>query len=78
MVGGITRVIPITGLTAPFLAQGGSSMIASWITVALILRVSDAARRPAPRAQGWSEYAAEQPTTGSLPALSGPGEGGAA
>ena len=55
VLGGITRTIPLTGLTAPFLAQGGSSMIASWAMIAVLLRISDAARRPADVEKPW-EY----------------------
>jgi cell division protein FtsW (lipid II flippase) len=44
IVGGVTRVIPLTGVTLPFISYGGSSIIANFVLVALVLLVSDRAR----------------------------------
>jgi cell division protein FtsW (lipid II flippase) len=49
IVGGVTRLIPLTGITTPFLSQGGSSLVASWMLIGVLVRISDAARQPAPQ-----------------------------
>ncbi|MGI8532229.1 MAG: FtsW/RodA/SpoVE family cell cycle protein, partial [Geodermatophilaceae bacterium] len=62
IVGGVTRLIPLTGLTTPFVSYGGSSLVANFALVALLVRMSDAARRPAAPIAGPASPLAEAKT----------------
>ncbi|MBN9129354.1 MAG: FtsW/RodA/SpoVE family cell cycle protein [Paenarthrobacter ureafaciens] len=71
VIGGVTRLIPLTGLTTPFLAAGGSSLLANWIIVGLLLMISNTARGPVDT----TPMVTKPPATSSTPAARRPATG---
>jgi hypothetical protein len=69
IAGGVMGLIPLTGMAMPFLAQGGSSVVTNWVIVALLLRISDSARRPRPAGAGEDPVAADDEPSPRTPLL---------
>lgn len=70
---GVTKLLPTTGMATPFLSYGGSALVANYVLIAMLMKISDAARAPAPTRRKDPAPSVERPT-----ALLQPGKGEAA
>lgn len=77
IIGGVTRLLPLTGLTTPFMSQGGSSMIANWVIAGMLLVISHQARKPVAPVATDPNPDEEKTAHVALPHVSQPQGGGA-
>ncbi|MFZ0530403.1 MAG: FtsW/RodA/SpoVE family cell cycle protein [Propionicimonas sp.] len=68
ILGGVTRLLPLTGLTTPFMSQGGSSLVANWVSIGLLLVITHEVRSPAGAVAVEPEQWLESETTQLIPA----------
>ncbi|MCL2652205.1 MAG: FtsW/RodA/SpoVE family cell cycle protein [Propionibacteriaceae bacterium] len=69
IIGGVTRLLPLTGLTTPFLSRGGSSLVANWAIAAILIVVSHQARRPVVEFEPFVDLDVEQTAVIDLSSL---------